>query len=104
MATYFATHNNANSSTVAAATPGKRIRIRRLIVSATLDGTIEFKQDIGGDFEQRLLPELAASAAGPALDLRFERELPQTESGLALGYESAIAGKHGIWIEYDLAD
>jgi hypothetical protein len=75
-----------------------------LIISAAVNGAIEFKQDIGGGSEARILPELQARSTGPALDFLFNTELPQAAPGLSLGYESAIEGDHGIWVEYDVVD
>lgn len=104
MAAYFVSNLTSTTATVSPAVAGKRIRIRRLIISTSINGSIEFKQDVGGPSEAIVLPQLEARATGPALDLAFERELPQTAPGLALGYESAIAGEHGIWVEYDVVD
>jgi len=104
MAVYFATHLGAGTSTIASAVSGRRIRIRRLIVSTATSGGIEFKQDIGGGSEARILPELQARSTGRALDFTFDGEIPQAAPGLSIGYESAIAGDHGIWVEYDVVD
>lgn len=104
MAVYFATHAAETSATIAAAVSGRRIRIRRVIVSTAANGGVEFKQDVGGGSEARILPELQARSTGPALDFSFDKELPQAAPGLSIGYESAIAGDHGIWVEYDVVD
>ena len=104
MAVYFASNLTSTTATISPPVAGKRIRIRRLIVSTSVNGGIEFKQDIGGSSEAIVLPQLEARSTGPALNLAFARELPQTAPGLALGYESAIAGQHGVWVEYDVVD
>ncbi|RMF71779.1 MAG: hypothetical protein D6744_17495 [Planctomycetota bacterium] len=104
MAVYSATLSGVISVASAVASPGKRVRIRRLIVTTAVNGSLTLKQDIGGADETAVFPTIQARAQGPALDLYFDREMPQTAPGLALGFESGVAGDHGIWIEYDLVD
>ena len=104
MAVYSASLTGPLTVVGAVSAAGKRVRIRRLIVTTSANGAVTLKQDIGGAGESELFPIIQARSQGPALDLLFDREMPQTASGLALGVETNIEGDHGIWIEYDLVD
>jgi len=104
MAVYFQTHSAMFSGGVVAAVAGKRIRVRRIIVTSSVNQTLTLKQDPGGASEAPLLCTLYARSGGAALDLAFDASPPQTAPGLALGYTTDAAGDYGVWLEYDLAD
>ena len=101
MAVFFAEHAGPAASTAVLATPGRRVRIRRLLISTGTSGAVRIKGNPGPS-EQALLPPLFVRAGGPALDADFVREFPQTEPDQSLGYTSDIDGPHSIWLEYDL--
>ena len=101
MAVYFAEHSGPAAATAVLPSPGRRVRIRRLLLSTGTSGAVRLKQDPGPD-EQAVLPPLFVRAGGPALDARFGREFPQTDVGQTLCYASDIDGPHSIWLEYEL--
>jgi len=104
MAVYFGSHTMEGSATVSGGVAGRRLRVRRVIITTSLNGEVQIKQDPGGPSEALILPPLQARAGGSVLDLCFDRELPQTGPGMSLGYSTTVPGRHGVWIEYDEAD
>jgi len=104
MAVYFQSHTDGFSGNVVAAVAGKRIRVRRLIVSTSVNTGFTLRQDVGGPDQADVAPTLQGRTGGTAIDLRFDREAPQTAPGKALGYFTDGIGAYGVWIEYELVD
>lgn len=103
MAVYFKSHNTSFNSTAIAAVAGKRIRVRRLIVTSAINTRITLQQDLGGPNQADIAPVLESRQGGSPIDLSFPDECPQTAVGESLGYVASAIGDYGIWIEYDLA-
>lgn len=104
MAAFFWSHLSAEVRTIASGVSGKRLRIRRLIVSSAASGAFTFLEDPGGPNQAAILPILQLRAGDSGLDLRFDEEIPQTAPGESLGYETFITAAHGVWVEYDIVD
>lgn len=102
MAVYFASHVAGVSAPAVAAVPGKRIRLKRLIVSTDTNTGFTLAQDIGGASAADISPKFQIRASGGGIDYVFIDEKPQTGPGLSLGYTiDAVSASTGVWIEYE---
>lgn len=99
---YFQTHTSGFSSNVISATAGRRIRVRRLILTTAVNTQFTIRQDVGGASDAAIAMTIEGRAGAGAIDLHFKSEMPQTAAGLALGYDATGIGNYGVWIEYDL--
>lgn len=98
---FFVSLASAESNLVQGAVDGKRIRVRRVIITTDTNGSVMLMADPSGA-NTPVMPRLEARAAGSPVDLYFEREFPITGSGEALGFSTDVGGRHGLWIEYEL--
>ena len=101
MSTYFANHIGPTAVTAILPDAHRRVRIRRLLLTTSASGAVRFKRNPGPS-EVFILPDLHLRAGGPALDVSFDEEFPQTQRNDALGYTTDIAGAHSVWMEYEL--
>lgn len=104
MAVYFQTHAGLFSGEAVAAVADKRIRVRRFILTSSINQSVTLKQDVGGASDAAICCTLYARSGGSAIDLRFDESQPQTGAGLSLGYTADAAGDYAVWIEYDVVD
>lgn len=105
MAVYFATHQAGIAQVAVLGTAGKRIRVRRLIVSTDTNSTFVLQQDVGGAAQADVSPRFQARAGGTALNFSFPNEKPETAPGHSLGYLiDAVSATSAVWIEYDIVE
>ena len=83
------------------ATPGKIIRVRRLMITCDTSASFKLKHS-GGD----ITPSFQVRASGSSLlDLRFDRDAPQTPRGANLEvFTPLLSGSYSVWVEYELVD
>lgn len=101
MAVYFA--DNPPSGTLVAGTPGRILRVRRVLFSSDQNGFFELRHSSGSGEEANITPRFYVRAAGMSpLDIAFRGEAPQTPAGRSLGFYTELAGNYSIWLEYEL--
>ncbi len=101
MAVYFA--NTPTNGDLVAGAAGRIIRVRRVIFTCDQNGYFELRHSYGTGGEMPIVPRLYVRSAGQSpLDLRFDREAPQTPPGAPLGFFTELVSNFSIWIEYEL--
>lgn len=94
-------YRDSSTGELVPATAGKIIRVRRLLI--TTDATASFKlKHSGGD----ITPSFYLRQAGTSvLDVRFERDVPQSPRGANLEvFTPVIGASYSVWVEYELVD
>jgi hypothetical protein len=104
MAVYYQSHTTGFNDNAIGAVAGKRIRVRRLIVSSAVNTSFTLKQDVGGPDQADVSPAFQVRNGSAGVNYRFPREAPEAAPGKALGYMTDGIGNYGVWIEYDLVD
>lgn len=94
-------YRDSSQGELVPATPGKIIRVRRLLISSDVTTVFQLKHSTG-----EVTPPFYIRAGGAnVVDLRFDRDAPQTPRGANLElFTEALAASYSVWVEYELVD